>query len=61
MDEYTVRLSLKRMYELENRSVKLSSEVEYIDRHIAFILEQGNGKWSSDKAQEHIGMLEQSI
>jgi hypothetical protein len=61
MDEYDARSSLKRIYKLENRSVKLGSEDEYVDRNIAYILKQGNGVWSSDKAQEHIEMLEKSV
>jgi len=61
MDEYTAHDILKKLYKLENRSVKLGTEESYVKRHMDIITKDSNGKWDDDIAKDYIDSLEQSV
>lgn len=61
MDEYSAKQTLKRLYKVENRSVKLEVEALYVTKHIERILAKNNGVWSNEVATNYIQRLEQSI
>lgn len=61
MDKYTVSLTLKRFYAVENRSTKLGTIEEYIQRHMDNIIKESGGEWDDAVAEKYLNNLEQSL
>lgn len=61
MDEYVARRTLAALYKLENRSVKLGTEADYVERHIKHIIEMCGGVWVDQVASKYIDDLRSSI
>lgn len=60
MDKYSAEQSLKHLYRLENRSVKLGTEVDYVKLHMDLILKEGSGQWDDHIAEVYIENLRRS-
>lgn len=60
-DKWTTTLTLKSLYALESRAVKLNTETEYIEMHTSRIIEDGGGVWNDEIAETYIDILRHSI
>lgn len=60
-DEYSAKQSLKHLYKLENRGVKLGTEEDYVKLHMSLILKECDGQWDDHIADVYIENLRHSI